>query len=120
MVRGARIRTGPPAPRFLAEEDLAVFVTAFERTGFSGGLNYYRNMDRNWALTEPLADARVTSPRCSSPGRATRSRRFMPPPHGRHVTDLRDIGVDRGRRALDPAGSPEEVNAALLAFLRSL
>jgi pimeloyl-ACP methyl ester carboxylesterase len=36
----------------LDEEELAVFVRAFERTGFTGGINWYRNIDRNWRLTE--------------------------------------------------------------------
>jgi len=34
-------------PPWLAEEELAVYVEAFERTGFTGGLNWYRNIDRN-------------------------------------------------------------------------
>jgi pimeloyl-ACP methyl ester carboxylesterase len=37
-------------PSFLAPEDLEYFVQAFKRTGFTGGLNWYRNMDRNWEL----------------------------------------------------------------------
>lgn len=28
--------------------ELAVFVSAFESSGFTGGINWYRNMDRNW------------------------------------------------------------------------
>jgi pimeloyl-ACP methyl ester carboxylesterase len=36
----------------LSAAELDVFVRAFERTGFSGGINWYRNIDRNWRLTE--------------------------------------------------------------------
>jgi pimeloyl-ACP methyl ester carboxylesterase len=43
-------------PSFLRPEELDYFVTAFERTGFSGGLNWYRNMDRNWELSEGLPE----------------------------------------------------------------
>lgn len=32
----------------LTEEDLDTFVSAFEKTGFRGGLNWYRNHGRNW------------------------------------------------------------------------
>lgn len=32
--------------------ELAVFVNAYRRTGFTGGLNYYRNLSRNWQITE--------------------------------------------------------------------
>jgi len=37
-------------------------VGEFRRTGFRGGLNWYRNIDRNWELLGPLAGARVTVP----------------------------------------------------------
>jgi pimeloyl-ACP methyl ester carboxylesterase len=46
----------------LAEDELAVYVAAFERTGFTGGINWYRNMDRNWATTPELAGATVGVP----------------------------------------------------------
>lgn len=32
----------------MTEDDLAVFVSAFEGSGFTGGINWYRNLDRNW------------------------------------------------------------------------
>jgi pimeloyl-ACP methyl ester carboxylesterase len=52
---------GPPGP-FLTAEDFEVFVCAFARTGFRGGLNWYRNFDRNWELLAPFADLKVTVP----------------------------------------------------------
>ena len=36
----------------LSDAERDVFVRAFERTGFTGGINWYRNIDRNWRLTE--------------------------------------------------------------------
>jgi pimeloyl-ACP methyl ester carboxylesterase len=51
----------PGAP-LLSEADLAVYVDAFARTGFSGGLNWYRNLDRNWATTPHLAGAHISVP----------------------------------------------------------
>ncbi len=38
----------------LSDGELAVFVSAFETSGFTGSINWYRNLDRNWHL---LADA---------------------------------------------------------------
>ena len=35
-------------PAWLSEEDLDVYAGEFERTGFTGGLNRYRNVDRDW------------------------------------------------------------------------
>jgi pimeloyl-ACP methyl ester carboxylesterase len=32
----------------LAADELEVFVDTFARTGFTGGINWYRNMSRNW------------------------------------------------------------------------
>ena len=35
-------------PAWLTQDDLDMYVGEFERTGFSGGLNRYRNVDRDW------------------------------------------------------------------------
>lgn len=37
----------------MSDSELAVFVSAFETSGFTGSINWYRNLDRNWRL---LAD----------------------------------------------------------------
>jgi microsomal epoxide hydrolase len=46
----------------LTEAELAVYVDAFTRTGFTGCINWYRNMDRNWETTPQLDGARITVP----------------------------------------------------------
>lgn len=38
----------------LTNEELAHFVTTYERTGFTGGVNWYRNIDRNWELMKDI------------------------------------------------------------------
>jgi len=43
----------PPGEPLMSDRELAVFVSAFEKSGFTGGINWYRNLDRNWHL---LAD----------------------------------------------------------------
>ncbi len=53
---------GDELPAWLSEADLDVFVESFERSGFSGGINWYRNIDRNWAITPQLATAKVEQP----------------------------------------------------------
>jgi pimeloyl-ACP methyl ester carboxylesterase len=50
-----------PRPTFLTPEELATFVETFERTGFTGGINWYRNFTRNWRLSEGIVD-KVTQP----------------------------------------------------------
>lgn len=43
----------PQGEPIMSESDLAVYVSAFEESGFTGSINYYRNLDRNWHI---LAD----------------------------------------------------------------
>jgi epoxide hydrolase A/B len=49
-------------PPWLTESDLDFYVAEFLRTGFRGGLNWYRNIDRNWELLAPFASAPVSVP----------------------------------------------------------
>lgn len=44
------IASGDP---IMSEDDLSVFISAFKNSGFTGGINWYRNLDRNWHI---LAD----------------------------------------------------------------
>ncbi|MEW6269716.1 MAG: alpha/beta hydrolase [Thermodesulfobacteriota bacterium] len=53
--------TAPGEP-LLAGDELETYVRAFERTGFTGGINWYRNLDRNWETTPQLAGARIEVP----------------------------------------------------------
>ncbi len=55
--------TNPPAlPAWLSAADLDFYAAEFDRTGFRGGLNWYRNIDRNWELLAPYSGAKVTVP----------------------------------------------------------
>ena len=41
----------------MSDDELNIFVRAFEKTGFEGSINWYRNLDRNWQLlanVEPI------------------------------------------------------------------
>ena len=44
---------------WLGEDELDHYIDEFTRTGFTGGLNWYRNLDRNWTLTERIAGAKI-------------------------------------------------------------
>jgi pimeloyl-ACP methyl ester carboxylesterase len=105
-------------PSWLSEDELAVYVDAFERTGFTGGLNWYRNIDRNWELTADVAERRVQQPALFLTGELDPVRRFMPAEamHGR-VTDLRGEIVLAGAGHWVQQQDPDAVNAALLEFL---
>ena len=41
-------------PDWISEQEVDHYISEFTRTGFTGGLNWYRNLDRNWEiLAEP-------------------------------------------------------------------
>ncbi|WP_406101176.1 alpha/beta hydrolase [Streptomyces sp. NBC_01003] len=109
-----------PPPRWMGDEELTYYVKTFEETGFTGGLNYYRNLDRNWALTEHLDGRLINQPSLFITGSKDPVGKFMPARLDRMLTDL------RGQIVLDGAGHwiqqerAEDVNAALLEFLSAL
>src|SRR5262249_44766827 len=49
-------------PAWLTDADIDFYAGEFARSGFRGGLNWYRNIDRNWELLGPFAGAKVTVP----------------------------------------------------------
>jgi len=49
-------------PAWFTDADLDHMAAEFSRSGFSGGLNWYRNIDRNWELTAPWAGAVIRQP----------------------------------------------------------
>ncbi|HYM53978.1 MAG TPA: alpha/beta hydrolase [Solirubrobacteraceae bacterium] len=111
----------PRRPQWLSEQELDVYVESFERTGFTGGLNWYRNIDRNWELTAPVAEGRVEQPALFLTGELDPVRRFMPAEAMRGwVTDLRDEIVVPGAGHWVQQQAPDAVNAALLGFLGDL
>jgi pimeloyl-ACP methyl ester carboxylesterase len=114
----SREREEPTRPPWLTEEDLRVYVESFERTGFIGGLNYYRNIDRTWWLTAHLAEHRIEQPALFLTGSRDPVRRFMPAEiMNGWVTDLRASVVIEGAGHWVQQERSSEVNAALLRFL---
>ena len=49
-------------PPWLTQGDLDAYAQAFIRSGYTGGLNWYRNLHRNWELTKPWQHAPITVP----------------------------------------------------------
>jgi pimeloyl-ACP methyl ester carboxylesterase len=105
-------------PPWLTQEELDHYITEFTRTGFTGGINWYRNMDRNWELTEHLAGAKVEPPSLFVGG-ADDPVLMMSPP----ATMDGWLCDHRGTIIVDGAGhwvqqeKPDIVNGALLEFL---
>ena len=52
-----RFRDGPApaaAGQVLSDRDIAVYVEAYRHSGFAGGINLYRNVDRNWEIMREM------------------------------------------------------------------
>ncbi|KAJ8500566.1 hypothetical protein OPV22_011118 [Ensete ventricosum] len=49
-------------PSWLSEEDLNYFAGKFEKSGFTGGLNYYRALDLNWELMASWTGVQIKVP----------------------------------------------------------
>ncbi len=110
----------PPTPAWLNDDELQVYLATFGETGFTGGLNYYRNIDRNWALTERLSDRRIEQPALFLTGSEDPVGAFMTPRKlAQTLSDLREHVVVAGGGHWIQQERPREVNAALLRFLAS-
>jgi pimeloyl-ACP methyl ester carboxylesterase len=108
-------------PGWLPQADLDHYASVFARTGFTGGLNWYRNFDRNWELTPELAGARVDVPALFVAGEGDPVLAMAPLAAMRdQVTDLRDVVVVPGAGHWVQQEKPDEVNAAVLGFLAGL
>ena len=115
----------PPLPAWLAEADLDFYAGEFARTGFRGGLNWYRNIDRNWELLAPFAGLRVAVPALFIAGERDLVLAF--PGMDRLVPNLANF-VPQLRRTIILPGCghwtqqerPAEVSAAMIDFLRQL
>jgi pimeloyl-ACP methyl ester carboxylesterase len=108
-------------PGWLTEEDLDTFTAAFEKTGFRGGINRYRNMDRDWEEIPELAGARIEQPALFIVGEKDGVRSFAPmDPMKELVTDLRKLVILPGCGHWTQQERPNEVNAELIEFLNGL
>jgi pimeloyl-ACP methyl ester carboxylesterase len=95
-----------------------VYVEEYERTGFTGGLNWYRNIDRNRERTLQYDDRKIEVPALFMAGTRDSTMKWMSPDimNGR-VTELRTTMVEGAGHWLQQE-RPGEVNRALLALLR--
>jgi pimeloyl-ACP methyl ester carboxylesterase len=112
-------------PDWLTDHDLATFATGFasteNRNGFTGALNWYRNLDRNWELSDEWADRRVTMPSLFIAGGADPVLLMSPPSvMDGLVDDLRGTVIVPGAGHWIQQERPDDVTGALLAFLTGL
>jgi epoxide hydrolase A/B len=112
-------------PPWLSEADVAFYAGEFARTGFRGGLNWYRNIDRNWELLAPWTGAKVTVPALYVAGDrdlvlAFRGMDRLLPALKQFVPNLRQTLILPGCGHWTQQERPGDVNAAMLGFLGTL
>ena len=121
----SRIPDPPALPAWLTETDIDFYAGEFQRTGFRGGLNWYRNIDRNWELMAPFKGAKVTVPALFIAGTRDPVIGF---PGAQQTLEQLPTVVPNLRRTLMLEGCghwtqqerPSEVSAAMVEFLRAL
>ena len=121
----ARTSDPPALPTWLTAADIDFYTGEFARTGFRGGLNWYRNIDRNWELLAPFAGAKVTVPALYMAGDRDVVIKF--PRFDQLIANLKLFVPDLKKTIMLPGCGhwtqqerASEVNAALIAFLREV
>ena len=112
-------------PPWITDADIDVYAGEFSRAGFRGGLNWYRNIDRNWALLAPWAGAVVTVPALYVVGDRDLVYKFrgmdqLIPNLKRFVPELRRTLVLPGCGHWTQQERAREVNDAMLEFLKGV
>jgi pimeloyl-ACP methyl ester carboxylesterase len=110
-------------PAWLGDAQLDALAAEFTRTGFRGGLSWYRNLDRNWELLAPFAGLPIRQPSLFVIG--DRDPSYVNAKPAIEAFPLTLPGL-RGKLIIEGGGHwigeerPEQVNAALLEFLAGL
>jgi len=123
---GGRLRDRFPVgrlPAWLTEDDLDVYAGEFERTGLTGALNRYRNMDRDWEDLASYRGAPIKQPSLFIGGAQDASTTWMADAIDAYPTTLPGLAAGH---ILDGAGHwiqqerPDEVNRLLTGWLAAL
>jgi pimeloyl-ACP methyl ester carboxylesterase len=115
----------PHLPGWLTADDVDFYAARFARSGFRGGLNWYRNIDRSWELLAPFAGAKVTVPAMFMAGDRDLVMAF--PGMEQTLANLKNSVPQLRKQIVLPGCGhwiqqerPDEVNAALIDFIESL
>jgi pimeloyl-ACP methyl ester carboxylesterase len=108
-------------PDWISTDELDHYIGEFSRTGFTGGLNWYRNLDRNWEILADPVSATITVPALFIAGTADPVLGFMRRDRASEVVTgpYREVMIDGAGHWLQQE-RPDEVNTALLDFLEGL
>jgi pimeloyl-ACP methyl ester carboxylesterase len=110
---------------FLSDEELDACAAAFERTGIVGSVNRYRALALDPEASADIIGATVDQPSCFIAGDLDPVRAFVPGSDlyadpGASCTDFRGATIIDGVGHWVQQEAPDQVNAALDAFLTTL
>ena len=109
-------------PDWLPEDEFAVYVEQFQRSGTRGGVNLYRNMDANHRRMASYAGAQVEQPALFIGGDvdgAIPSHEWAEEACRKHCAQLRGVHFVGDCSHFCAEQNPGEVNELLLSFLRA-
>ncbi len=114
-----------PFPPWMTDDDFDYLVSQFEKTGFRGALNRYRNQERDFDAFPAIGANQITQPACFIAGSKDLVRNFIPgqDAFSNQVGNFDDLRVNRlidGKGHWIQQEAPEPVNEALLQFLAGL
>ncbi len=120
-----RLGAAKGLPDWLTQKDLDYTVQQFEKAGFRGGINYYRNFHRNWELTAHLQDVKIKIPTLFIAGEqdmviAGTTQEILTAGIKKAVNDLRGVKLIPNKGHWIQQEAPSETNSAILHFLDSL
>ncbi len=105
----------------VTQEDLDYYVEQYQRSGFRGGLNWYRNLDWNMEITPQLQDKKISQPAMFIAGEKDAVLKFP----GMNLSEMNKLIPNLKEQVIIPGAghwisveSPGVVNQALLRFLK--
>ena len=110
-------------PPWLTEADLDFFAGEFKRSGFRGGVNWYRNFDRNWEMTAFLDGAKLRQPSVFAAGDQDAVGKMVQGAYdvaGAFMPNLKKKVIIPGAGHWIQQERPKEINEVLIEFLKSL
>ncbi|KAL3626543.1 hypothetical protein CASFOL_030092 [Castilleja foliolosa] len=113
-------------PSWLSEQDIDYYTSKYEATGFTGALNYYRALDKNWELTAAWTGAQIKVPvkfivgdvdlTYNAPGAKEYIEKGG---FKKDVPLLKEVVVMKNVAHFSHEEKPDEVNAHILNFFKS-
>lgn len=120
-----RLGAAKGLPDWLEQQDLDYLVGQFEASGFRGGVNYYRNIGRNWETTEQLVGSSIEVPTLFIAGEKDiviggATKPMLEAAMATAIPNLHDVILVPEVGHWIQQEAPQETNRAMIDFLDSL